>query len=123
MVVAHHQPNGSLASTTGLSLQMNPFLDRNLTQPTNEAHQWQHVSQRRGKKLDNVEPSAEQEHEYDQLMQHSAMDNSIEEAIKRLSNLPLQDIDKEKPSSFRSNSRIHFRHILAKARRGVTLLP
>ncbi|GLT49469.1 hypothetical protein SLA2020_230210 [Shorea laevis] len=38
MVVAYHQPNGSLASTTGLSLQRNPSPDGNLTQPTNEAH-------------------------------------------------------------------------------------
>ncbi|GLT70816.1 hypothetical protein SLA2020_428740, partial [Shorea laevis] len=116
-------PNGSLASTIGLSLQRNPSHDGNLTQPTNEAHQWQHVSQRRGKKLDNVEPSAKQEHEYDQPMQQFTMDNSIEEAIKRLSNLPLQDIDREKTSSFQGNSRIHFRHVLAKARRGVKLSP
>ncbi|GLT61518.1 hypothetical protein SLA2020_342190 [Shorea laevis] len=56
-------------------------------------------------------------------MQQSAMDNLIEEAIKRLSNSPLQGIDREKTSSFQGNSRIHFRHVLAKARRGVKLLP
>ncbi|GKU99212.1 hypothetical protein SLEP1_g12090 [Rubroshorea leprosula] len=84
----------------------------------NESHQWQIVTRNRGKKLENTKPSAAEQQSCAQRLLHdeieeqssgnfksstltmerpvqqSDMDNSIEAAIKRLSNLPLLDIKK-----------------------------
>ncbi|GLU02017.1 hypothetical protein SLE2022_192900 [Rubroshorea leprosula] len=45
----------------------------------------------------------------------SSMDNSIQAAIQRLSNLPLLDIRKGGSFNSKGNSATHFRHVLAKA--------
>ncbi|GLU19851.1 hypothetical protein SLE2022_360750 [Rubroshorea leprosula] len=85
----------------------------------NESHQWQIVTRKRGKKLENTKPSTAEQQSCAQRLLHdeieeqtsgnfksstltmerpvqqSDMDNSIEAAIKRLSNLPrLLDIKK-----------------------------